>query len=54
MMFKGVDFFPHNTRWKIIKWRYMFVGLSWVLAILARRCSIRAVSTTASISRAAR
>ena len=35
MMFKGVDFFPHNTRWKIIKWRYMFVGLSWVLAILA-------------------
>jgi preprotein translocase SecF subunit len=34
-MFKGVDFFPHNTRWKIIKWRYMFVGLSWVLAILA-------------------
>ena len=33
MMFKGFDFFPHNTRWKIISWRYVFVGLSWALAI---------------------
>ena len=33
MMFKGVDFFPHGTRWKIISWRYVFVGLSWALAI---------------------
>ena len=32
-MFKGFDFFPHNTRWKIISWRYVFVGLSWALAI---------------------
>lgn len=35
MWFKGVDFFPHNTRWKIIKWRHLFVGLSWVLALLS-------------------
>jgi preprotein translocase subunit SecF len=35
MFFKGVDFFPHNTRWKIISWRYVFVGLSWALAIAA-------------------
>ena len=33
MQFKGFDFFPHNTRWKIISWRYVFVGLSWALAI---------------------
>ena len=33
MMFKGVDFFPHGTRWPIISWRYIFVGLSWALAI---------------------
>jgi preprotein translocase subunit SecF len=35
MMFKGFDFFPHNTRWKIISWRYVFVGISWALAIAA-------------------
>ena len=35
MMFKGFDFFPHDTRWKIISWRYVFVGMSWALAILA-------------------
>ena len=35
MKFKGVDFFPHNTRWKIISWRYVFVGLSWALALAA-------------------
>ena len=35
MMFKGVDFFPHDTRWKIISWRYVFVGMSWALALLA-------------------
>ena len=33
--FKGVDFFPHGTTWKIISWRYVFVGLSWALAILS-------------------
>jgi preprotein translocase subunit SecF len=35
MFFKGYDFFPHNTRWKIISWRYVFVGLSWALALAA-------------------
>lgn len=35
ILFKGVDFFPHGTRWKIIERRYIFVGLSWVLTILA-------------------
>lgn len=35
MFFKGVDFFPHGTKWKIIDKRYIFVGLSWALAILA-------------------
>ncbi len=35
MMFKGVDFFPHDTRWKIIEWRYVFIGLSWALALMA-------------------
>ena len=34
-MFKGVDFFPHGTKWKIIEKRNIFVGLSWGLAILA-------------------
>ena len=34
-MFKGVDFFPHDTRWKIIERRYVFIGLSWALAMLA-------------------
>ena len=33
MMFKGVDFFPHGTKWKIIEKRMIFVGLSWALAI---------------------
>ena len=33
MWFKGVDFFPHGTRWKIIKWRHAFIGISWALAI---------------------
>ena len=27
-LFKGVDFFPHDTRWKIIERRYIFIGLS--------------------------
>ena len=35
MMFKGFDFFPHNTRWKIISWRRVFIGVSWALALLA-------------------
>lgn len=33
--FKGVDFFPHDTRWKIIERRYIFVGLSWALTVVA-------------------
>ena len=33
IMFKGVDFFPHGTKWKIIEKRMIFVGLSWALAI---------------------
>ena len=33
IIFKGVDFFPHGTKWKIIEKRLIFVGLSWVLAI---------------------
>lgn len=35
MKFKGFDFFPHNTRWKIISWRYVFIGISWALALAA-------------------
>ncbi len=35
MLFKGVDFFPHNARFQIIKWRHVFVGVSWVLTILS-------------------
>ena len=35
MKFKGFDFFPHDARFKIIAWRRVFVGLSWVLAILS-------------------
>ncbi|HWB46960.1 MAG TPA: protein translocase subunit SecF [Hyphomicrobiaceae bacterium] len=34
-MFKGIDFFPHDTRWKIIERRYIFIGLSWALAIMS-------------------
>jgi preprotein translocase subunit SecF len=34
-MFKGVDFFPHNTKWKIIEKRVFFVGMSWALALLS-------------------
>jgi preprotein translocase SecF subunit len=34
-MFKGVDFFPHGTNWKIIERRNLFVGLSWGLAVLS-------------------
>ena len=34
-MFKGVDFFPHGTKWKIIEKRWIFVGLSWALAMLS-------------------
>jgi preprotein translocase SecF subunit len=35
MRFKGVDFFPHNPGWKIISKRLVFIGMSWVLAILS-------------------
>ena len=34
-LFKGIDFFPHDTRWKIIEWRYVFIGISWGLALLS-------------------
>ena len=34
-IFKGVDFFPHGTKWKIVEKRYLFVGLSWVLALIS-------------------
>jgi len=34
-MFKGVDFFPHGTKWKIIEKRVLFVGISWALAIIS-------------------
>ena len=34
-MFKGFDFFPHGTRFKIIGWRYVFIGVSWALALAA-------------------
>lgn len=34
-MFKGVDFFPHGTKWDIVGKRFWFVGLSWVLAIMS-------------------
>lgn len=33
MFFKGVDFFPHGTRFKIIDKRWLFVGLSALLAL---------------------
>jgi preprotein translocase SecF subunit len=34
-MFKGIDFFPHGTKWDVVGKRFWFVGLSWVLAIVA-------------------
>jgi len=34
-MFKGIDFFPHDTKWDIVGKRFWFIGLSWVLAILS-------------------
>lgn len=35
MIFKGVDFFPHGTRWPIIEWRRVFVGFTVALAVLS-------------------
>ena len=35
MIFKGVDFFPHGTRWPIIEWRRVFVGFTLALAVLS-------------------
>lgn len=35
MIFKGVDFFPHGTKWKIIEKRWLFVGLSWLACIMS-------------------
>jgi preprotein translocase subunit SecF len=34
-MFKGIDFFPHGTKWDVVGKRYWFVGLSWALAIIS-------------------
>lgn len=34
-MFKGVDFFPHGTKWDIVGKRFWFIGLSWVLALMS-------------------
>ena len=34
-MFKGIDFFPHGTKWDVVGKRFWFVGLSWVLALMA-------------------
>ena len=34
-MFKGIDFFPHGTKWDVVGKRYWFVGLSWALAIMS-------------------
>jgi preprotein translocase subunit SecF len=34
-MFKGIDFFPHGTKWDVVGKRFWFVGLSWVLALIA-------------------
>ena len=34
-MFKGIDFFPHGTKWDVVGKRFWFVGLSWVLALAA-------------------
>lgn len=28
MLYKGYDFFPHGTRWNIIRWRHLLVGAS--------------------------
>lgn len=35
MIFKGVDFFPHGTRFPILEWRRLFVGISVALAVLS-------------------
>jgi preprotein translocase SecF subunit len=35
MIFKGVDFFPHGTRWPIIEWRRVFVGITVALAVFS-------------------
>jgi preprotein translocase subunit SecF len=34
-VFKGIDFFPHGTKWDVVGKRRWFVGLSWVLAIIS-------------------
>jgi preprotein translocase subunit SecF len=34
-MFKGVDFFPHGTKWNIVGRRYLFIGLSWLMALVS-------------------
>jgi preprotein translocase SecF subunit len=33
MIFKGVDFFPHGTRFPIMAWRRLFVGISLALVV---------------------
>ena len=34
MMYKGYDFFPHDSRWNILRWRGLFVGISLALVVL--------------------
>ncbi len=34
-MFKGIDFFPHGTKWDIVGKRRWFIGLSIALAIIS-------------------
>jgi preprotein translocase subunit SecF len=35
MLFKGVDFWPHNTKFPIMSFRFWCIGISWVLAVLS-------------------
>ena len=35
MFFKGVDFWPHNTKYPIMSFRYWCIGISWGLALLS-------------------
>ncbi len=34
MMYKGYDFFPHDSRWNILRWRGLFVGISLALVVV--------------------
>ncbi|MGE0699482.1 MAG: protein translocase subunit SecF, partial [Hyphomicrobiaceae bacterium] len=35
MAFKGVDFWPHNTKFPVMSYRNWCIGISWVLAVLS-------------------